>query len=111
MFHVEVHHCGPDACEVTVTGELDVATGPDLHDALARAITTSRNVTVDLSGMDFCDCTGLGVLLAAARLARARGTDLQLRSVPHTLARLLRLFPTSNALSVADGPGPSLRDV
>ncbi|MGW5852371.1 STAS domain-containing protein [Streptomyces sp. NPDC055254] len=100
MFRVEVHRCGPDVCEVTVAGEVDVATAPDLRNALAQAITTSRHVTVDLSRMDFCDCTGLGVLLAAARLARTHGTDLQIRSVPHTLARLLRLFHISNAFTM-----------
>ncbi|MET8681924.1 STAS domain-containing protein [Streptomyces sp. NPDC004647] len=54
-FHVAVRQSGPDICEVTVTGELDVATAPDLRAALHQAVTTCRRITVDLSSLRFCD--------------------------------------------------------
>ncbi|MET9831702.1 MULTISPECIES: STAS domain-containing protein [Streptomyces] len=49
---------------------------------------------------DFCDCTGLSALLAAARTAKARGSELRLCSVPHPLARLLRLTHASSAFTI-----------
>lgn len=33
-FHVEIHHRGANSCEVTVAGELDVGTAPELRAAL-----------------------------------------------------------------------------
>lgn len=91
---------GPDHCTVTVAGELDLATAPELRAALLHAAAYHRHVTVDLAALRFCDCTGLSALLAGARAAHARGTTLRLRSVPVSLARLLRFSPPP-------GPSPS----
>lgn len=99
-FHVTVRPCGPDECEVSVTGELDVATAPDLRAALAQAVGTYQRITVDLSGLGFCDCTGLGALVAAARTAKAQGAEVRLRAVPRFLVRLLRLSHTDGAFSI-----------
>ncbi|WP_206305243.1 STAS domain-containing protein [Actinacidiphila soli] len=97
---VAVHATGPDSCRVTVAGELDVATAADVRTALLAAVTTHQHVAVDLSGLTFCDCAGLGALLSAARAARAGGADLHLRAVPRSLARLLRLSHTGGAFTI-----------
>ncbi|MER6573077.1 STAS domain-containing protein [Streptomyces sp. NPDC001093] len=55
---------------------------------------------VDCGGLTFCDCTGLSVLLAAARAAKAGGRDLRLCAVPHPLARLLRLTHAGRAFTI-----------
>ncbi|MGP3685755.1 STAS domain-containing protein [Streptomyces sp. IBSNAI002] len=98
-FRAAVRPLRRDACEVSVAGELDVDTAPELRAALAQAMATYQQVTVDLAGLRFCDCTGLGALLAAARTAKAGGAELRLRSVPDCVARLARLFPTDGAFS------------
>ncbi|MET9968938.1 STAS domain-containing protein [Streptomyces sp. NPDC006356] len=78
-------------------GELDVITAADARHALNAAVDQHHSVVVDLGQVTFCDCTGLIALLAAARTARARGVELQLRAVPHSLARILRLTGTHRA--------------
>jgi anti-anti-sigma factor len=100
--HVAVHATGPDSCRVTVAGELDVATAADVRTALLAAVTTHQHVAVDMSGLTFCDCAGLGALLSAARAARASGADLHLHlhAVPHALARLLHLSHTGGAFTI-----------
>lgn len=100
LFHVTVRHVGPGVCEVSVAGELDVATAPDLRTALGQAKAGCRRITIDLAGLQFCDCCGMSVLLAAARTAKADGAEIHLRAVPHALARLMRLFHTSDAFTV-----------
>ncbi|MFD5512145.1 STAS domain-containing protein [Streptomyces sp. NPDC127051] len=109
LFHVTVRHAGPGVCEVSVAGELDVATAPDLRSALGRAMAGCRRVTIDLADLQFCDCCGMSALLAAARTARAEGSEIHLRAVPHALSRLLRLFHTGSAFTIEppDGHGPS----
>lgn len=62
-----------------VSGEMDLMTSPELrrhvHDAVAAG---HRSVVVDLSGVFFCDSSGVGVLIAARRLLRSCGGRLRL---------------------------------
>ncbi|MER5476768.1 STAS domain-containing protein [Streptomyces sp. NPDC002734] len=62
-----------------VSGEMDLMTSPELrrrvHDAVAGG---HRSVVVDLSGVFFCDSSGVGVLIAARRLLRSCGGRLRL---------------------------------
>ncbi|MFJ6194687.1 STAS domain-containing protein [Micromonospora sp. NPDC092111] len=84
---------------VTATGDLDIATGGDLHGALTRAVHADRHVVVDLARVHLIDSTALGVLVRARQEARQRGRRLSLagpsrfvRTVLHTM-RLDRVFP------------------
>ncbi|MGH3174632.1 MAG: STAS domain-containing protein, partial [Streptosporangiaceae bacterium] len=48
---------------VSVAGELDIATAEQAYSYLSEVIDgRSAPVTVDLSGLTFCDASGLGVL-------------------------------------------------
>jgi len=56
------------ASVIAVSGELDLATAPQLREALARALTdVDHEVIVDMSGVTFIDSTALRVLLDAQR--------------------------------------------
>ncbi|MEU1886699.1 STAS domain-containing protein [Micromonospora sp. WMMD987] len=84
---------------VTAAGDLDIATGDDLHGALAEAVDADRHVVVDLVRVHLIDSTALGVLVRARQEARHRGRRLSLagpsrfvRTVLHTM-RLDRVFP------------------
>jgi anti-sigma B factor antagonist len=62
---------------VQPTGEIDMVNAPTLR---ATLIELDRaEVVVDLSGVEFIDSTGLGVLVGAA--ARARKRDGEMRVV------------------------------
>ncbi|MER8042107.1 STAS domain-containing protein [Streptomyces sp. NPDC094032] len=62
-----------------VSGELDLITSPlirrRVHDAVAGG---RRDLVLDLSGVRFCDSSGVGVLIAARRLMRSCGGRLRL---------------------------------
>ncbi|MEV6649157.1 STAS domain-containing protein [Streptomyces sp. NPDC051219] len=55
-----------------ISGELDLVTAPEVrrhvHDAVAEG---RRAVVLDLSGVLFCDSSGIGVLIATRRLMRS----------------------------------------
>ena len=73
---------------VHLAGELDVATGPVLQNALAGVIEDQGNLAVqlDLGGMAFIDSTGLSILADALRRLREKGGDLSLANIrPETL--------------------------
>ncbi|MFD5110627.1 STAS domain-containing protein [Streptomyces cinereoruber] len=78
---------------VWVTGELDIATAPHIRRILLDAVSTYRQVTVDLARIGFCDCAGLSILIAAQNAARAHGTLLLLRRVSGQMDWLLHRVP------------------
>ncbi|WP_455351126.1 STAS domain-containing protein [Streptomyces sp. SYSU K217416] len=57
---------------LSISGELDLVTSPEVrrcvHDAVAEG---RRAVVLDLSGVVFCDSSGIGVLIATRRLMRS----------------------------------------
>ena len=61
---------------LAIAGEIDLATVPQLHNALARALSDHSSLIIDIDGVYACDDTGLGVLLGAAGRAREDGGDL-----------------------------------
>ena len=63
---------GPGVNRVMLSGELDMATAPQLADALAEAPRDCVALIVDLSELAFMDSTGLKTILSAhARFAEA----------------------------------------
>lgn len=66
-----------DATTITVRGELDLSTSPDLAGALTDAAAASMgSVTLDLSGITFIDSSALRVLVQGGRDLKTGGTDL-----------------------------------
>src|SRR5947209_1863464 len=56
---------------VTVTGELDLATSPTLAAELSACRDAAVDeITLDLSGIEFIDCSGLHCVLEAHRRGR-----------------------------------------
>lgn len=75
---------------VSLYGELDVATSPELREQLIRVVGDGRaRIVLDLEGVDFLDSTGLGTVVAALKRARTHGGDLRLVC---TRGRITRLF-------------------
>ncbi|MGW7064719.1 STAS domain-containing protein [Streptomyces sp. NPDC054904] len=77
---------------VRVTGEMDQDRGRQLRTELHAALDRSRgDVTVDLSGLVFCDSSGLNALLAARLHAVEKGRVLRLAGPSRQMLRLLDL--------------------
>jgi len=102
---------------VSVTGELDIATAEQAYAYISEVIDSwPTAVSVDLSGLTFCDASGLGVLTKIARHARQAGRQLKLTSVRPSLLKLIRLTgldglfpelrPSVTAYSALAQPGP-----
>ncbi len=73
-----------DKCE---TGEIDIATCRTMRDALATGLGPVH-LEVDMSAVTFIDASGIGVLLAARRLAVDAGGSLTLRAPSWAVRRL-----------------------
>ncbi|MGW2958764.1 ANTAR domain-containing protein [Streptomyces sp. NPDC001220] len=75
---------------VVIRGELDIAGEQVLKRALKDAVNRCRDhVELDLGGVEFCDCSGLNVLLAARRQAAGQGKTLSVGAVGPVVKNLL----------------------
>jgi anti-sigma B factor antagonist len=94
-----------DHTVLSVTGEIDLYTAPTLQSELMAALSAGQvRLTVDMSGVDFCDSTGINVLLAAHRLARERGGELQLAAVGSATRKVLQVTGLESVFTVLQEP-------
>ena len=71
-----------------VFGELDLATAPRLCSLLdAARIQRVKRLVVDLTGVDFCDSTGLRALMGASTELRVGGGRLAVAVLPDSGGR------------------------
>jgi anti-anti-sigma factor len=77
---------------ISVTGELDIATAEQAYVYISDVIDAwPAPVSVDLSGLTFCDASGLGALARAARHARQAGRQLRLTAARPSLLKIMRI--------------------
>lgn len=86
---------------LTLSGEIDVATAPQLERAVRDCLHASvRSIDLDLAPLDFCDLRGLYAFIDATWLTVAAGGRLCLESPPPMLRRLLTLTGTHHLVSI-----------
>jgi anti-sigma B factor antagonist len=77
---------------VSVRGELDIATAEQAYAFISDVIDAwPTPVSVDLSGLTFCDASGLSVLAKIARHARQAGRQLRLTAARPSLLKIMRI--------------------
>jgi anti-anti-sigma factor len=63
---------------LTVSGELDLATVPQLKAEVQTALRTTQRLLIDLSGLTFVDSSGLSLLIKLNERANSEGWTLRL---------------------------------
>jgi anti-sigma B factor antagonist len=71
-------------------GELDVTGAAYAEAAITALVAPGQSLIIDMSALDFIDCSSLGALLRVQRLAR-RGGDVVLAAPQWEVLRLLAL--------------------
>ncbi|UXX97496.1 STAS domain-containing protein [Streptomyces sp. AD2-2] len=81
----------PTSTTVGVVGELDYDTASELRELLTSlTLQPGRQLVLNLSGLEFCDSSGLTALIIAHNLTQAAGADLVLTAIPAHTQRMLR---------------------
>ena len=95
---------------LSVQGEIDLYTVPRLRQELARVLTDGGPVrlVVDLSGVDFCDSTGVNALLAAHRQAQDTGGDLELAAPRPAVRKILQVTGLETVFTVTESPSEAV---
>jgi anti-sigma B factor antagonist len=80
---------------VRVAGDIDLVSGAVIREQVHQEVAEGRHrLVLDLSGVRFCDSSGVGVLIAARRLLRSCAGELRL------------VLPEAAADGSASGAGP-----
>jgi anti-sigma B factor antagonist len=89
-----------DETKVTVRGSLDINSAPDLADAIDKVVATRPpKVTVDLSGLDLIDSSGVAALVKLYKGVRGGGGAITIsgaRDQPLAIFKLLRMDKVFN---------------
>jgi anti-sigma B factor antagonist len=90
----------PETWVVTVTGELDLATAPQLE-AVFEGVdaTPSDRVLVDLAGVTFLDSSGIRALVRAKRRLDGVGAGLFLEALSDSARQVLDISGVLEALT------------
>ena len=87
-----------------VAGEIDLYTAPRLHSELAAIISSAApasRVTVDMSGVDFCDSTGMNVLLTSLRQATDRDVEFGLAAPRPAVKKILQVTGLDSVFTIS----------
>jgi anti-sigma B factor antagonist len=103
-FSVDVQD-GERAVLIGVSGELDLASSPELERELERGTASDVELLIiDLRKLEFMDSTGLSVLVRAHQKATQSGKRFALVKGPQQVQRLLSLTGVAERLTVVDSP-------
>jgi anti-sigma B factor antagonist/stage II sporulation protein AA (anti-sigma F factor antagonist) len=90
---------------LSLTGELDLGTTPELEDRLTRLRAANSPVTLDLSRLNFIDSTGLHLLVRMVGDARIKHWQLRIEpDVSPQVTRVFRLVHLDRFLARDDRP-------
>ncbi|MBM2622677.1 STAS domain-containing protein [Actinoplanes sp. LDG1-06] len=107
--HVSVVGNADDSVVVTVRGNLDIDSGTTLTTTLDQVLDRpAPRVVIDLSGIEFCDSTGLSALIVGHNRAAAGGGWLRLAAPGEFLGGLLDTVGLTPRLAVYPTVGDAL---
>jgi anti-sigma B factor antagonist len=92
---------------VIASGEIDLYTAPRLHSELAAVVASAApepRVIIDLSGVEFCDSTGMNVLLSCFRQVQELGGELELAAPQPAVRKILQVTGLDSVFTVVNEP-------
>jgi anti-sigma B factor antagonist len=91
---------------LTLRGELDLATAPELEQLVNESLDAGNEVVVDLRALEFMDSSGIRVLVAAhARAARVGARLFIVRPASGSaVAKIVEVSGLDGELNIVDDP-------
>ncbi len=86
---------------MAIAGEIDLYTAPRLQAEFTRLLETGPDrVVIDMSGVEFCDSTGMNVLLSALKRLRERGGMLEVAAPRPAVRKILQVTGLDSVFTV-----------
>lgn len=97
---VETRNPSEGIAVIALAGEVDVYTSPRVKQEIVNLLNSdTTRMVVDLTGVEYLDSTGLGVLIGGLKRARERDGDLKLIC---DNVRILRIFEITGLTKIFD---------
>ena len=97
---VETRNVREGVAVIALSGEADVYTSPRIKQEIVDLLNNgTHKLVIDLTGVEYLDSTGLGVLIGGLKRARERDGDLKL--ICDNL-RILRIFEITGLTKIFD---------
>ncbi len=97
-----------DVCVMSLAGEVDVYTAPQLKEHIVSALDDGCvRILIDMENVGFIDSSGLGVLVGGLRRARERSGAIRIVCTKENVLKIFRItgldkvFPIFDAASEA----------
>jgi anti-sigma B factor antagonist len=88
---------------ITVVGEIDVATAPQLSEILHRVIAQGQStVVLDMLAVTFLDSTALGVLVGGLKRCREAGGELHIVVADARIRKIFEITGLNKVFPLAD---------
>jgi anti-sigma B factor antagonist len=111
-FQVRTAQLSPESYVVSIQGELDLHTAPELEQALGTILARGgRSVVVDLVGLEFIDSAALAALLRALPRFRARGGRFLLVTEDRRVLRTLEITGLDRTFDIEPRLGNAVEQV
>ena len=95
-------HGGLDAAWVSVAGELDIETAPELEQTLHKSQQLAHLTVLDLRELAFMDCAGVHAIVDASLRGRRDGRRLVLVRGRPDIYRMFTLTGSTGDVDIAD---------
>lgn len=94
---------GDGTRRAVLQGEIDLANLHELRSLVASEISSCcGRLELDLSGVEFMDAGGVGMLVELSQLARSRGVELKIVRPSRSVSRLLELCRLDGHLGISN---------
>jgi anti-sigma B factor antagonist len=94
-----------DAALVTISGELDLSTSPELVNAAVMAMKEDgvHRLVVDLAGLRFIDSSGINALIEIRNESQRSNVALRLADPSPRVTEVLRLTAVDDLFDISTG--------
>ena len=93
---------------ITIHGDLDIVSSPQLDEYLTRAQSTNRRVILDLGDVDFLDTSALAVIVGHWKSLEASGGMLALAGARYRYTKTLWITGLADKLPLYETVGDAL---
>ncbi|MGC2856789.1 STAS domain-containing protein [Novispirillum sp. DQ9] len=95
---------------VTLSGEIDLQTSPQVRDAVLGSLRQGGPVVVDMGGIAYIDSSGVASLVEGFQVARRQGVAFVLAAVSPAAMRVLQLARLDKVFAFQPDVDSALRD-
>lgn len=92
---------------LTVRGEVDMESSPQLLRSFEEELGASRHLFVDMTGVSYCDSSGIATLVRGHQLAQQNAVRLVLDQVSDSVRSVIDLASLGEFFEFGSGSGAS----